>query len=860
MLAPVSWLKEYVDITLPLPQLADRITLAGLAVDAIDVVGDWWDRDLIRVGQVLAVGPHPDADRLVLVDVDYGGDAPQRVVTGAPNLFQFRGVTPLPTLKVAFARAGATLVDAYSEQRPRPMKKLKPSKIRGVESAGMVCSERELGLSEEHEGIILLPEDAPIGAPLAEYLGDSVLDLDLTVDMTRCLNMIGIAREIAALTGAALHLPPDVYPATGSDQASDYVGVRIDEPELCNRYTATLVRNVTIGPSPLWMQQRLTRAGMRPINNVVDITNYVMLEWGQPLHAFDYETLLKRAEKVGDPSPTIVVRRAAKGEKFTTLDGVERKLDDSMLMIADTLGSIAIAGVMGGQESEVTDTTRHVLLESATFEGINNRRTGQALKLPSEASYRFARGVPATLNDIAARRAADLMRQYAGADLVPGMVDAYPAPQVQALIYTTASDMARILGMPVTLDEAAQALLRLGFEVRQVNEAAEHAPDDATFGLRREGDEPLLECVAPWHRLDVRYPADLCEEVARVIGYEHVGATRMSDELPRQRRRPQIEIEERIREILIGCGLQDTINYALSSPENHARLLAAAGASAGSSGGEPVYITLANPIAVERRAMRRTLLVSVLENLQYNLRYSDRIAAFEIGRVYLAENADGPLPLEDRRIGLVLTGPRQPHTFYSTGESSAEMDFTDIKGVVEALLERLGFRGDEVEFRGQPDLPPFGPRCAEVWVRGQRVGVLGEVHPRVRAAFDLPAVRINAAELRVEPLIRPAWEQTPMRPISQMPPVVEDLAFVVNEEVTLRQLEQAIRAGGGDLLADVELFDLYRGDPLPQGTKSLAFRLTYQSLDSALKDADVVKLRERIVRRVQRETGGQLRS
>lgn len=853
MLAPLAWLKDYVDITLPTAELAERITLAGLAVDAVRQVGDWWDPELIRVGQVVCVDPHPDADRLVLVDVDFGGEKPQRVVTGAPNLFQYRGVSPLPVLKVAFARAGSVLVDAYSEERPRPMKKLKPSKIRGVESTGMVCSERELGLSEEHEGIILLPEDAPVGAALRDYLGDSVLELDLTPDMARCLNMIGIAREIAALTGSTLHLPEDAFPAEGDDQASDYVAVRIDEPALCNRYTGIVIQDVAIGPSPKWMQERLMKAGMRPINNVVDITNYVMLEWGQPLHAFDYDILVRRAQQVGDATPTIVVRRAAAGEKFVTLDDVERKLDDSMLMIADTLGSVAIAGVMGGQESEVSDSTRTVLLESATFEGINNRRTSQALKLFSEASFRFARGVPPMLNAIAARRAADLMRQYAGGRLVPGMVDTYPVAQSETLAYTTASDMARILGMPVTLQRAAEALEKLDFKVRVVDAVASHAPADATFGLQRQGGEPLLECVAPWHRLDIRYPADLCEEVARMIGYEHIGSTLMNDELPTQHRNDLLETEEKVRDILLGCGLQDTINYALTSPENQAKLVP------GRAGGDDPMIALANPVAVERRAMRRTLLVSALENLQYNLRYTNRLAAFEIGRVYLPERSEGQLPLEDRRFCIVMTGPRQPQGFYSTAESSAEMDFSDMKGVVEVLLDRLGLKGTAIEWRAQPDTDSFGPRCAELFVNGQNAGLIGEVHPRVRAAFDLPAVRINAAELRLEPLVRPTWQFTPMRPISSMPPVVEDLAFVVSEEITLRQLEQAIRAAGGDLLADLELFDLYRGEPLPAGHKSLAFRVTYQSQDSILRDADVVKLRERIVRRVERETGGKLR-
>jgi phenylalanyl-tRNA synthetase beta chain len=631
------------------------------------------------------------------------------------------------------------------------------------------------------------------------------------------------------------------------------VAVRIDEPALCNRYTATVIRDVQIGPSPQWLQDRLTKAGMRPINNVVDITNYVMLEWGQPLHAFDYDILLRRARQVGDATPTIVVRRAAAGEKFTTLDGVERKLDDSMLMIADTLGSVALAGVMGGLESEVSESTRNILLESAAFEGINNRRTSQALKLFSEANFRFARGIPARLNDIAARRAADLMRRYAGARLVPGMVDAYPVVQTEPLVYTTAGDMARILGMPVTLQQAAAALEQLGFVVRVADAPAAHAAADATFGLQRQAGEPLLECTPPWHRLDIRYPADLCEEVARIIGYEHVGATLMNDELPTQHRDDVRETEEKVRDILISCGLQDTINYALTSPENQARL------TPGREAGDAAYITLANPIAVERRVLRRTLLVSALENLQYNLRYTDRLATFEIGRVYLPERAEGPLPLEERRVCIVLAGPRQPQNFYSTAESSAEMDFTDIKGVVEVLLERLGIKADAVELRPQPDTDSFGPRCAELLVNGQNAGLLGEIHPRVRAAFDLPAGRVSVAELRLEPLMRPTWQFSPLRPISSMPPVVEDLAFVVAEEITLRRLEQAIRAAGGDLLVDLELFDLYRGEPLPAGHKSLAFRLIYQSQDANLRDADIVKLRERIVRRVERETGGKLR-
>ncbi|HYX48718.1 MAG TPA: phenylalanine--tRNA ligase subunit beta, partial [Ktedonobacteraceae bacterium] len=337
MLVPLSWLKEYVDLNLPTKQLAERLTLAGLEVEGIENSADWWDPELVIVGQISAVKAHPNADRLVLVNIDYGAPQTEQVVTGAPNLFQYKDQQQLPVLKVAFARSGAVLIDAYSDERPRSKKKLKPSKIRGISSNGMVCSERELGLSEEHEGILILPEDAPIGMPLRDYLGDEVLVLSLTVDMARCLNLIGVAREVSALTNAKLHLPTDELPSTNGnvgiplvgvldagilgqdapDDVQNYVAVEIKDPDLCNRYTAMLIRDVQIGESPKWMQDRLLKAGMRPISNVVDITNYVMLEWGQPLHAFDYDLLVKRAEKSGSSKPTIIVRRAKPGEKMT---------------------------------------------------------------------------------------------------------------------------------------------------------------------------------------------------------------------------------------------------------------------------------------------------------------------------------------------------------------------------------------------------------------------------------------------------------------------------------------------------------------------------------------------------------------
>jgi phenylalanyl-tRNA synthetase beta chain len=859
MLVPVSWLKEYVDLNLPTKQLADRLTLAGLEVEGIERVGDWWDPEHIVVGQIVAVKAHPSADRLVLVDVDYGGSQTEQVVTGAPNLFQYKDMEHLPVLKVAFARAGAVLIDAYSDEQPRPKKKLRPSKIRGISSNGMVCSERELGLSEEHEGILILPEDAPVGMPLRDYLGDEVLVLGLTVDMARCLSMIGVAREVAALTNAALHLPPDEPSSTNGRDASDYVAVEIADPELCNRYTGMVIKDVQFGESPKWMQDRLIKAGMRPISNVVDITNYVMLEWGQPLHAFDYDLLIERAKKTGNSKPIIIVHKARPGEKLTTLDNVERELDESMLLITDTLGPIAIAGVMGGAETEVHPGTRNVLLESATFDGISNRRTSQKLKLHSEASQRFTRGVPATLNAIAARRASNLMRDYAGGHVVPGMVDNYPVPQAQRVVYTTENDMYRILGMDVELPEIAASLQRLDFVTEAMAElpAPSSTLGNATFGLRIEPGEPLLRCTAPWYRLDIQVPADLTEEVARVIGYERINTTLMDDVLPPQHRNLALETEEKMRDILVGCGLQETISYSLTTPENHDRLNRE---PAGTAEQHVPFVTLVNPLTVKRRVMRRSLLVSALENLAYNYRYTQRLAIFEIGKVYLPEKGDGVRPYEDSRLSLLLTGPRRESSVHPDPAGAENFDFFDLKGILETLLQRLGFSDDEVEFVALRNNPTFGPTSAELKINGQVEGVLGELDPQVLLDFDLPATnRVYVAEIEVKPLIKPGWKLQPVKPFSNYPPVVEDLAFVVPEEVTAAQLLDAIRKGGGPLLSKVELFDIYRGQPIPPGHKSLAYKLTYESLDRPLTDSQVVDIRNRIIRRVGEAVGGRLR-
>lgn len=853
MLVPLSWLREYVEWDLSVEELAEVLTLAGLEVTHIERIGDWWDRDAIRVGRITGVHAHPNADRLVLVDVDDGAPETERVVTGAPNVVRYRDVDPPPTLKVAFARAGAVLVDAYAEDRPRPRRKLKRSKIRGVRSNGMVCSELELGLSEEHEGILELPADAPVGQPLTQYLRDEVLELDLTPDMARGLSMVGVAREVAALTGGALRTAAHASDAARAAGEPAHARVELDiaDADLCSRYAAMVIEEIEVGPSPAWMQQRLLRAGMRPINNIVDITNYVMLEWGQPLHAFDLALLERRSQEAGSDRPRITIRTARSGETLRTLDDVERELTPEMLLITDALGPIAIAGVMGGADTEVSEATTSILLESATFEGINNRRTAQALRLHSEASHRFTRSVPQELAPLAARRAAQLLCELAGGRIQGALVDAYPRPAPVPTICLTAGEVNRQLGMELSLARIQEALESLDIACETQADYPPELAAQGRFGLHRRNGEPLLVCTPPWHRLDLRIPADLTEEVARAVGYENVGFSYMPDEVPGHPPNAMLDTEERIRDILSGVGLQEIIGYTWSSPRNHRKLTEHAGVPA------PEFVRLANPSSPERSVLRRDLLVTALEHLAFNLRFEDRAAVFEIGLEFLPDEATAPFPQERRRLQLTLTGARGP-THFEAPQTEASFDYYDLKGILDTLFERLGVE-DRIRYRTAQDIR-YGPYCAAIELDGQAIGLAGELHPQPRRAFGLPDQRVAIANLALPPLVAPAWSVRRIMPISPYPEVIEDLAFQVDMGIQAQQVADAIRQGGGDPLIQLELFDIYTGAPLPEGSKSLAYRVTYQSATHSLSEKEIARIRRRIVQAVERDTGAVLRT
>jgi phenylalanyl-tRNA synthetase beta chain len=694
-----------------------------------------------------------------------------------------------------------------------------------------------------------------------------VLEVALTPDLARCMSVVGVAREVAALTGAALRLPAEAAEAQASHAAAadgdgagpagdgGEVEVDIADPARCHRFMGAVVRGVEIGESPAWMRERLRDAGMQAIDSVVDVTNYVMLELGQPLHAYDYDVLAARAATEGVPRPSIRVRPAAPGEIITTLDGVERQLDGSELLIADPAGPLGVAGVMGGIDSGISAATRNVLLEAATFEGVAVRQAARQLKLHTEASSRFTRGVPATLNAVALRRAAGLLERLAGGR-VTSVVDRNPVPQAPRRAFLTASEVRRQLGVALELPAIRSCLERLEFAVETVSAAdvasGAAAGGEAALGLRVEPGEEVLRCTAPWYRLDVEVPADLTEEVARIIGYAAIPATRLADTLPPPFPNPLLDTEERFRDLLVGCGLQEHINYTLTTIENHEKLGLPPQPPAG-------YVTLGNPLSANRRVMRRSMLVSAVEALPYNLRYTDRVRCFEVGRVYLPEQGDGIRPREEHRLSVLLTGPRRRAGVHPDPGAAEPLDFFDLKGIFEALLATLGWL-DRVELRPRQGEAPFGPRCAEITGGGGRLGILGELHPEVAERWGLGGRRVCVGELAIEPLVKTSWQREVMPPISNFPAVKEDLAFVVPEEVSAHQLAAVIRKAGAPLVTAVELFDLYRGEPLAPNSKSLAFQLTFQSQEATLGSAEVAEVRRRIEQAVAETLGGKLRA
>jgi phenylalanyl-tRNA synthetase beta chain len=812
----LGWLAEWIPLPDSREALMERLTVGGLEIESVERTGPALEG--VVVGQVVACERHPDADRLSVCRVDAGGDEPVEVVCGAPNVARDQ--------KIAFAPAGTVLPDGT---------KLKKTKIRGVVSRGMICSARELALGDDHEGILVLDATAPVGVPAREVLGggDTVLEIEITPNRGDWASLLGIAREVRSHFGGEL-TPPDTHPAEAGDEAASAVAVEIEAADGCPRYVARVVRGVAVGPSPEWLRERLEAAGVRAINNVVDVTNLVMLEFGQPLHAFDLATL--RGGRVR-------VRRATPGEKLVTLDGETRALEASDLVIGDAERGIALAGVMGGAETEVSEATTEVLIESAQFHPTDVRRTARRLGLHSESSYRFERGVDPEGVARAADRAARLLAELAGGSVAPGRVEA----RGTALPHTdrVSLDPARVnrlLGTDLSADEVAALLHRADFDTE--------APDPEAEGA------PLVARVPSW-RHDVEGPADLVEEVARIHGYDRVPTTLPVAPLTPVSEPPGRALAERVRDGLAAQGLLECITLPFAPADDPERLGLAADDPRRRS------VRLRNPIQEEHPELRTSLLPSLLRAAQHNLaRQVEDLRLFEVGPCFLARGGgagEEGLPAEPMAVaGLITRGerpglwePRERIPLFFLG-----------KGVAERVLFDLGYAAwcrSESSSRGEGAEPYHHPGAAARFGVGERViGSVGELHPEAAARFgiEVPCV---VFELALDELLEAPRRETEFREISRQPAARRDLAVLIDRAAPAGEVREAILATGGAELVSAELFDRYEGRGVPEGKVSLAFRLVFQRTDRAVRDAEIAKRVDRVVKMLAHRFGAQLR-
>lgn len=813
MLVPLSWLREYVDIDLTPRELADRLTLRGMEVSSIEITGAEWTE--VVVGRLLDVQRHPNADTLWLTRVQTGSDGdPLEIVCGAQNL----AVGQL----VPVALPGAVLPGDRRIER---------SKIRGVVSNGMLCSARELDLGADADGIQILGtgDEYALGTDLRTIFGEVVLDIDVKPNRGDALSMVGLAREIAAFTGGTLRLPSAEL-SEGSDSAADHVSVRIEDPDLCPRFTARWFDAVTNGDAPAWMQRRLLAAGMRPVSAVVDVTNYVMHELGQPMHAYDGDTI---------PGGQIVVRRARDGERLTTIDHEERTLDERMLVIADRERPIGLAGIMGGAETEVTEATRHVILESAVFHGPTIRNTARRLALRSEASMRHEKGIGWDLPRYAVNRAARLLAETTGAAVGGGIVDNDPDPKPRTAVTVDLARTERLLGIELSLEQVGELLGPLGFEVTA------------------EGASSFVVSVPP-HRLDVVVPADVAEEIARAYGYDRIGGRLPTAELPPWRPDPSA-LRQTIRQVLAGLGLNETITHALIGPEAMRR--------AGYDPGDASVVRVANPLSEDHSLLRPVLYPSVLASLAENVRQrrSDPWL-FEMGKTYLYVG-DGQVPrgaetagkgrVESWYVAIAILGPRAPR---SVGDAPRDADVGEIKGIVEALHAALGapppvYRPETGDQR-HPHLHP-GRAARIVDAGGHPYGSIGEVHPEVAEAWGIPG-RAMVANLNIPHLGGLIPVDRRAAPVPAAQPVDRDLAVVLDRETPVGELLRIIRMSAGPTLVEARLFDEYRGAQVGEGRVSYAVALRFQPPSAGAEKA-VEKLMNKVRGSVRHHLGAEIR-
>ncbi len=807
MLASLEWLKQYVDINISVAELCDKITRVGLEVDTVTQLGQGLEG--VVTGKVMEIHRHPDSDHLWVCMLDYGQDGELvQILTGAQNVHQY-DIVPV-------AVVGSVLPP--SERNPEGLK-LKKAKMRGLDSFGMLCSADELGieskllLPEQRNGIFILPADTPIGVDVKKVLGldDTVIDIDLTSNRADCFSIIGLAREISAITGCPLKLPAmDVKEAAGG-KASDYVNIKIAAPELCSRFATRVLKDIKIMPSPEWMQRRLRACGVRPISNVVDVTNYVMLELGQPMHAYDADKVAGR---------TLIVRRAAEGERLVTLDGKERELTSSMITIGDAEKAAGLGGVMGGLATEVTSSTVNVILESASFHGPSIRRTSRALGLRSEASGRFERGVDTIRDHDALNRAAHLLEEMGACETFSGIVEAYPNELQPAVITTTPQRINGCIGFDISREETISILTRLG------------------FGVEEKGEELVI--TAPTWRRDIECAADISEEVARMHGYDHIESHQPELTITQGHQSVLDDVKDAVQDYMVSAGLSEMMTYSFIKANAYDKMLLAADDSRRQS------IELLNPITDAFSVMRTTMIPSALQTASFNLRnHNSSVALFEIGRVFLPKAL--PLaadPVEKPLLAAVISGSRNELNWCSAKDS---VDFYDMKGIVEGLLAAMQVADYTLVRSSQPYLHP-GKSC-DIVVDSKVIGSFGEVHPLAQEAFELDQVAY-VLEMEIEPLVASATRVPQYKHLPKFPAMSRDIAVVVPKDVTNAELEQVIRTHAGELLQSVRVFDIYTGKQVAAGCKSMAFNLTYQAADRTLTDAEVDASMKKVIAEV----------
>ncbi|MBR6756721.1 MAG: phenylalanine--tRNA ligase subunit beta [Peptococcaceae bacterium] len=805
-----NWLKELVDIEISADELAEVMTRAGVAVEHViptnkGVTG-------VVVAKVLEKEKHPEADKLNICQVTTDGENKIQVVCGAPNVAA--GQT------IAFATVGATLPDGV---------KIKKAKLRGVESNGMICSVKELGVEidkippEQKEGIVVLPEGTPLGTSVTEvlHLDDYILELDLTPNRSDCLSVLNVAMEIGALLGKEVRLPQPEF-TCNDENIADLAKVTIEAPELCHRYTAKMVKGVKIQPSPFWLQHRLQCAGIRPINNVVDVTNYVMMEYGQPLHAFDYHELANHE---------IIVRQAKADEEIVTLDSQKRVLADDMLLICDGAKPVAVAGVMGGENTEVTDDTTDVFIESAYFQPTSVRRTSTRLGLRSEASIRFEKGINFETVLTAAERAAQLIQLTGGGTVVNGTIDNYPTKHERAMITLPMSNVNQLLGTEISNDEIKAILTKLNFVI-----------------TKEEGD--MLTVEVPAYRPDCSIKEDLIEEVARVYGYDTIPQTLPFGASSRGQLTEAQKIRDNVVNKLVGLGLNEVLNYSFINKNNDEKLNYPADDIRRNS------VAILNPLSEEQGHMRTSIVPGLLNTVLFNHnRRNEDLAIFEIGKVFLLEGEITPEELANEKwtLGIALKG-KSNATWQHTG---VEYDFFYLKGIIEELMAELKLTN--VEYRPCKDNSIYHPgRSAYLYINGQMAGVFGELHPAIAANYGING-HCYIAEIDVETIIAQGIRVVQVELLPKFPAATRDMAVVVEENVLAGDLERVIAENKGELLKSWKIFDVYQGDQIAKGYKSIAFALTFQA-DRTLTDEEVSAAYDKVLKALEAQYQAQLRN